>query len=193
MFSAGLLGLLLVSLTVNILLAFRIAQLRGFIETNLAEHVLKVGDTVPPIVGTDLDGNAVAISYAASTQDTVIYYFSPACIWCAKNLNNLKSLADHATRYRFIGISPQSDQLISYVRGNRLTFPIVTNLPPSVVSSYKFSGTPSTLVISARGKVLKRWPGAYEGQNKDEIEKYFNFTLPGLDLKAKPLKASQPS
>jgi hypothetical protein len=53
-----------------------------------------------------LDGQPEVISYHETNQATVLYVFTPTCIWCARNLNNLKTLlANDSDHYRSIALS----------------------------------------------------------------------------------------
>jgi peroxiredoxin len=102
-------------------------------------------------------------------------------VWCARNLDNLKTPADQKGEdYRFIGISLSKEGLEKYVAEHQLTFPIYTDISKEAGEAYKMGGTPQTVVISPQGKVLQNWPGAYAGDQKSQVEKYFDLRLPGI-------------
>lgn len=177
----ALMVMLVVSVALNVMLALKIRELTSMQSALRAEHGLEVGTAVPPITARRLDGQSETITYADSARPTVLYVFTPQCIWCARNLDNLKTLVDQKGKdYRFIGISLSREGLEKYVADYQLTFPIYTDIPKEAGEAYKMGGTPQTVVISSQGKVLQSWAGAYAGDQKSQVEKYFNITLPGI-------------
>lgn len=173
--------MLVVSVALNVMLALKIRYLTGMQNALRAERELEVGTEVPPITARRLDGRSETITYADSNRPTVLYVFTPQCIWCARNLDNLKTLVDQkGDDYRFIGISLSKEGLEKYVADHQLTFPIYTDIPKKTGEAYKMGGTPQTVTISPQGKVLQNWLGAYAGDQKSQVEKYFDITLPGI-------------
>jgi peroxiredoxin len=173
--------MLAASVALNVMPALKIRDLTGMQNALRAEHELEVGAVVPSITAKRLDGKSETITYADSTRPTVLYVFTPQCVWCARNLDNLKTLVDRKGRdYRFIGISLSKEGLEKYVANHQLTFPIYTEISKEAGEAYEMGGTPQTVVISPQGKVLQSWPGAYAGDQKSQVEKYFDITLPGI-------------
>ena len=173
--------MLLISVALNVMLALKIRELTGMQNALRAERELEAGAAVPSITARRLDGKSETITYADSTRPTVIYVFTPQCIWCTRNLDNFKTLVDQMSKdYRFIGISLSKEGLEKYVADHQLTFPIYTDVPKETGEAYKMGGTPQTVVISPQGKVLQNWIGAYAGEQRSQVEKYFDTTLPGI-------------
>lgn len=153
----------------------------------MADYQLKIGASVPPIIGRRLDGQLETISYQGANEPTVLYIFTPPCAWCARNMDNFKALADKGSaHYRFIGLSLSQQDLADYVAKNKLTLPVYSGLSPETLAAYKLGSTPQTIVISPEGKVLQTWPGAYVGDQKLQVETFFHVSLPGLREPAKP-------
>ena len=48
----------------------------------------------------------------------------------------------------------------------------------STVTKYGLGATPTTILISREGKILREWSGAYVGSTKTAIEGYFRVRLP---------------
>jgi hypothetical protein len=169
-----LLLLLAVSLSGNVYLARR-----AFRPAPAPIPLLAKGATVPPLPVKALDGQAATISY----QDvpTVLYVFSPTCPWCRRNIPNLKQLIRSAgQQYRFVGLSVDANGLAAYVAEHQLPLPVYTKGEGDVADRYKLGGVPQTIVISAGGTVLQDWSGAYAGDVKTEVERFFAVKLPGL-------------
>jgi peroxiredoxin len=172
---------LMVSVTLNVLLAHRVSSLIHWPSPRIADAVLKVGTSVLPIAAKRLDGRRELISYQQLTQPTVLYVFTPPCPWCARNLDNLKVLMDEASgQYRFIGVSLSQQGLAEYLEKNDLKLPVYSDLTPETLKAYKLGSTPQTIVISPQGKVLQDWVGAYVGDQKSQVEAFFHVNLPGL-------------
>jgi peroxiredoxin len=179
---------LCVSVTFNALLAHKVRLVTYAKAARISEHQLSVGTIVPPLTANRLDGQKDAISYRDTTQPTVLYIFTPSCGWCARNMENLKTLLDKdGGQYRFIGLSLSADTLPEYVAKNELRLPVYSDLSPEALKTYKLGSTPQTIVISPEGKVLQDWVGAYVGDQKSQVEAFFHVNLPGL----RQLPASQ--
>lgn len=142
---------------------------------------LQVGDSVAPLKVSNLDGQQEVISYQDNEQAVVLYVFTPSCIWCTRNLDNIRALVlNKRNSYRFVGVSLVDEGVKDYVSKNNLSLPVYSALSEETKQEYKFGSTPQTLVISPNGKVLQNWEGAYTGQQQSEIERFFDVTLPGL-------------
>ena len=168
--------LLSVSLTLNVALASKIreANHRAGIPENL-----QPGTALPALVAKDLAGKPVKISVTG--RPSLLYIFTPACSWCARNLENWKAVAAHAGgSHQVVNISLATSGLDEYVKKNHVDTPVYQNVSPSIIQAYKLAATPTTIVVGPDGRVLKSWAGAYSGAVKKEIEDYFHVRLPGL-------------
>jgi hypothetical protein len=172
---------LAVSVTLNVLLAHRVRTLTYVRSASMAEYQLKVGTAVPPIAVKRLGGQQEVISYQEANQSTVLYVFTPPCSWCARNMDNFKTLlGKESGEYRFIALSLSDDTLAEYVAKNDLKLPVYSGLSMDTKAAYKFSATPQTIVVSPDGRVLQNWMGAYVGDQKSQVEAFFHVTLPGI-------------
>jgi len=171
-------GLLVISVTLNVALARRNKGLKTALLSVKAEQSLPLGSSLPPIDAFDLAHKPQMLKYDV-TSPTVFYVFSPQCGWCAKNASNLRTLSKRIKgRYRLIGLALSSAGVDEYVAQQGMDFPVYTNLSPQSVAAYRLGGTPATIVVSADGKLLREWKGAYMGDAKREIEEYFGVSFP---------------
>jgi peroxiredoxin len=178
-FAAGI-CLMIASVFLNVFLAHRLWSLQHLESIKTSERLLKVGTVVAPIVVKRLGGEKEMMSYVGG-KPTVLYIFTPPCSWCARNMDNLKTLLDkEGGQYRFIGLSLSEESLSEYVAKNNLKFPVYSGLSPETLKTYKLGSTPQTIVISPEGNVVQDWAGAYFGGQKSEVESFFHVTLPGL-------------
>jgi peroxiredoxin len=147
----------------------------------MASRLVKVGTILPPIMAKRLDGQQDVISYQGTSQPTVLYVFTPPCLWCARNMESFKALLEREkAQYRFIGISLSEQGLAENVAKNDLKLPVYSSVSPETLKTYKLGSTPQTIVISRTGKVLQNWAGAYVGEQKSQVEGFFHVSLPGL-------------
>lgn len=168
-------------MALNVFFTLRVKRLEDAMLSLKGENRLKLGESVPPIEGKDLEGRPVMITYDGGDRTTILYVFSPQCGWCERNSQNINSLAKQlGDKYRLIGLSLSSKDLKEYAGAHGIEFPVYTDLPFSVSSAYKLSGTPETIIISPEGRVVQAWSGAYTGQFQREVENFFNVSLPGL-------------
>jgi len=178
---SGLILLLACSLVLNVALMRRNANLVDRVERVKNEGRLSPGASVPAISAHDQAGQLVKVSVTGTALPTLVYVFSPTCGWCAKNIENLKTLGSGMKgKYNVLGLSLTSEHLAEYIKSNALTFPVYSDPMPTVVSAYHLGGTPQTIVISPDGKVVKSWYGAYVGPAQVEVETFFAIHLPGL-------------
>jgi hypothetical protein len=174
-------SVLVVSVALNVLLARKVRQFNGEQSAARAERLVKVGTPVPPITAKKLGGGNETISYSESHHATVLYVFTPQCVWCQRNLDNLKTLIkEKRGEYRFIAISLAEDGVQKYVAEIGLDIPVYTGISAEARKAYKMGSTPETITVSSEGKVMQAWAGAYVGEPKLEVESYFHVTLPGI-------------
>jgi len=181
----------MLSVTLNIILAHKVSRITLARETSAKEHRLDVGTTLPPLTAKTLNGLQESISYRETDLPTVLYVFTPTCIWCSRNLDNFKALLkNNSAQYRFIGLSLSEEGLAQYEAKNALGIPVYSGLSPDTLKTYKLGSTPQTIVISPEGKVLQDWSGAYVGTQKSQVEAFFHTTLPGLTAAPEPSSAT---
>ena len=59
-----------------------------------------------PIAVRDLTGHLVNLKIPRNGKTTVIYIFSPGCIWCKRNSANMKALMEQAgPKFEFVPVS----------------------------------------------------------------------------------------
>jgi len=164
------------------LLARKIHFLRQIEENLRTTGNIQPGESVPALQAKTNDGKPVSFSYGTSETALVIYVLSPTCQWCEKNQQSVEALASSiGKKYRFIGLSLESNDLKRYLEEKNVSFPVYTEPAITTYSSYKLgNGTPQTIVVSGQGTVLKNWHGAYSGSVKSEIEQYFGVHLPEI-------------
>src|SRR5580704_456792 len=103
---------LVLSVALNVVLGHKVRSLNHEQSARFADRVLKIGAVVPPIVAKRLDGQQDLISYQGTSELTVLYIFTPPCSWCARNMDNIKTLLDkEGGHYRFIGLSLSEETL----------------------------------------------------------------------------------
>jgi peroxiredoxin len=140
------------------------------------------GEHASLIVGKRLDGSPISIDPRDSGRPTVLYVFTPQCVWCTKNLAGLKALEAEAKggRIRLIGLALDRKNLAEYVNANGLEFPIV--MEPTIQTSrdYSLGATPMTFLVGSGGLVEAVWQGAYSQATCDDIEKHLGLRLPAV-------------
>jgi hypothetical protein len=177
--SVFLLALLGCSLSLNSIVAYRLLVPRGA-GGGYARGRLQPGTRVPAIEVTDLDGAKVQVRWSDDPRPTVLYVFSPTCIWCARNVASITKLAAAREReYRFIGLSLSAHGVRELVQSTGIVFPVYTNPPNPLVAALKLGSTPETLIVTPGGVVVRTFYGAYAGPVKQEVEAAFSVQIPG--------------
>ncbi len=171
--------LLLGSVALNVVLSTELKTLQFSLMQFETGGNLPEGAEVPALTAIELlSGETVTLTY---DKPTIVYVFSPTCVWCDRNLDNVRYLAKQVENdYVFHSISLVEDGLREYVTLNDIPDGVYWGLSPALKKSYKLGGTPQTLVISEKSVVLKNWVGAYSNEVGEEIEDYFGVELPGV-------------
>ena len=178
-----LLVLLASSLSLNVYLGWSVKRLKSAPSAKPPDAVkLSPGTPVRPIETVSLSRERQeTISYSDYDKPTVFYVFSPTCVWCERNTQNINAIADlKGESFRFVGLSLAEEGLREYVESHRLNFPVYKNLTPETVQALGLGSTPQTIVVSPDGRIRQNWVGAYGAAIQPQVEGFFNVRLPGL-------------
>jgi len=177
-----------------VLQVYRSRGLAAALDKATASGTLKVGEAVRPLSVKDAEGHIVEIGGSgdsARRATVVVYVFSPECGWCKRNAASIEKLARAvAGKYRFVAVSLAPVSPAQYEEARKLGFPVITELPAEIAAAYRFQSTPETVVISPQSRVVKVWLGAYLGETRKEVEKFFSVSLPDLGAQrgAEPIR-----
>lgn len=170
------LGLLFsASLVVNGVQGRRILRLEEVCDARAHRKKLAEGDMAPRLDLLNETGERIVINYSDAQAPTLLYLFSPECSWCERNANSFNELA-RQVKARVVGLSLSSGRFQGFLEKSRMPRPVYV-LPHTAVASYGL-GTPTTILVSQSGRILKIWSGAYLGETRTAIEEYFGITLP---------------
>ncbi len=140
---------------------------------------LSVGRQVPEIPVTDRHGRGQPLTLGGALP-SVLYVQSEECVWCRRNLANIRVLAAASTgRYQFKGLSLSASREKVTAEETLLGFEVV-GLERPTAQEFGLAATPTLIVVSADGRVEKIWGGALSGALQGEVEAYFGVRLPGL-------------
>ena len=157
------LALLGLSLFLNVFLAAKLSRKRVIIFSG--GSTLKTGTTLPALRAERVGGVSTTIEWS-DTQNanaTILYVFSPTCVWCSRNLANIQALSGALRyNYRVIGLSLSDVGLKEYLRDHPLGFPVFTNAVRVDGKALGIAGTPETFVIARDGRIENIWNGAIE-------------------------------
>jgi hypothetical protein len=167
-------AVLTASITLNLLLAFKYRA-----ATTPHPTGIQVGISLKSIPVAELDGNRRDIKLDANHW-TVLYVMAPGCSWCARNLENIRTLASHsASTFRFIGLSNTAKGLDQYLATTPLPFPVKVADIARFPAGLNVTSTPQMALVGPDGRVTRVWVGALGGGSQTEVEQYFNVKLPG--------------
>lgn len=134
---------------------------------------------VPKLPVRDLENHDVDLVVGSDDKPTVIYVFSPSCVWCERNASAVRSLAAQAPgRYTLVGLSLSSEGLSEFISKHRMDFPVYKDLADPLVKLYAIGMTPEVLVLRPDGRLVARWRGAFfRGDTKALIERFFSVKI----------------
>jgi peroxiredoxin len=167
--------LLAVSLGLNVYLGFEV-ELRP----HMTSPRLVVGMRAPKLFAEQVGGSSVAVDWKGA-RPTLLYVFSPSCVWCQRNFENFETVARaRKADYRIVGLSTTREGLTKYVEDHGIQYVVYTNPDAGRSGDLIQSGTPTTFIISPEGTIKDVWRGAYTGRMKAEVEAALAVKLPGI-------------
>jgi len=169
---------ILASLALNAYLGWRLYRLGETLDHLKAAERLVVGAQVPEIKARSLDGRESIIEFQKDGRPTLLYFFSPGCETCERNVANIRMLAQQkGGQYRIIGFSLSDEGLESYVKEKDFNFPVYYGLGVEPTLAYRLGRVPQTTLVSVDGKVLANWHGPYNGREREAIESYLGMSF----------------
>ena len=168
--------LLAISAGINVLQAQRIRALVSPVPGTPAA----IGRMAVPVQGYSRSGEKREVTFKRG-RPTVLYFFSPTCLWCERNWPNIQSLlsSSAAGRYDVVLVSA-SRELDQYLRSRNLTVDVLEGISENSRQHFGLSATPQTVVVSPEGIISHVWSGAYTARPKRQLEELFAISLPGL-------------
>jgi len=120
-----------------------------------ASH-LRVGVKLPNLVGRDIAGEPVEISFAGGDRKTLILVHSEQCGACKANWSKWDKLLSSQTaeKYRLVFIEALSTKA-EFLKSHRLSSALVVVRPrPSSLAVNRLAATPQTILVDEAGRVL---------------------------------------
>ena len=143
---------------------------------------LKEGAKVPPFDAERLGAGKERIAFDRGIP-TLFYFQASTCGWCQRNLANLQAVSRAVEgRYRLVVISldDNEDTTRAYAERAGLSVPTYYRPDKKSLRSYLITGTPTTVIVSTTGRVVKSFAGAYTGERRRMMESLLGVTLPGV-------------
>lgn len=151
----------------NVLLLRQNLQLRQALK-KFEPDQLKAGDKLESFSALGLHGENIAIDFASDAPRRVLLFLSPNCPYCREQFGYWKRIIDMAPvkGFQVVAVAMNSEdrsRLSAYLSSmgcptDSKTFSVAL-IPEEVRQKYKFSITPTTLVISGDGKADAVWSG----------------------------------
>ena len=143
---------------------------------------ISVGERVSGMVAKRVGAGLERVDFTANAAGTVLYVHTSTCIWCERNLANLRALASGAITQRLILLSldENDDRVEQYSRSMNVSAPSYYAASAESVVALGLGRTPTTLVLDPSGRVTHKWTGAYVASTLHEIQQFFNISLPGI-------------
>ena len=149
------------------------AQLKADILASRTALELRVGQTVPPLHGLDMDGRELTVTYDAEPRKTLFLAFSPSCGICTENWPSwarlLHSLKSSAVRVVLVDTSSQATKEYLTKLGMHL-LPVVRQVDPKSMIDYRFRQVPQTVLVGSDGRILGVWTGMLDGGRLAEVK-----------------------
>ena len=166
-YGLALWGMVIILAVSNVLLLRQNLQLRSVLK-KLEPDPLKAGDKLESFSALGLHGENIAINFAGDAPKRVLLFLSPDCTYCREQFGYWKRIIDMAPvkGFQVVAVAMNSEdrsKLAAYLKSmgcptDSKTFSVAL-IPEEVRQKYKFSITPTTLIISSDGKADAVWNG----------------------------------
>jgi hypothetical protein len=167
------------SLAINVLQGRRILRLEDEISTGNSREALTEGQDLPSLAVTDKDGKTAILDFRSDSRQTMIYVLSPSCIWCERNSRSFDALSKSGLNLRILGLSASLEGMEAFVARTGFEFPVYKPTGSTAVERrLADTPTPTTILVSRSGTVIKLWSGSYVGSNRASLQEYFKIVLP---------------
>jgi hypothetical protein len=175
----AILVLLGLSLGLNAYLAAKVRVL-----PRVAQATLAAGAMAPRLRVEDVNGRRIVLDWAGALKPTILYIFTPACVWCQRNNASLNLfVSSQKSAYRIVGLSLTDGGLKNYIDKYKIEYDAVYANPLTFNNQQSFQAvTPTTILISKDGVMENVWQGAYTGAVKRQIEEKFGIQFPTLAM-----------
>jgi peroxiredoxin len=152
-----------------------------------APSALQTGERVPPFTAKAFNGDPISIGYSGQGPKKVFFYFTPPCKFCRQQFaywRDILTRAD-ANRLEVIGLVSETEDLAKlaiFLKEMKCaqdsTVPLkVVLVSPEVLSSYKLSPTPLTLIVLNTGTVERAWLGLWNEAHISEASSVMGMTI----------------
>lgn len=165
-----LLSVLTISLFLNTYFFRQVRALRSDTKAFEQERKEHVGEVLRPFQLESLNHSHISVVWS-STPATILYYFSPDCVWCRRNTPQINALYKRFGGHdQFIAMSQSDVRLTDFIQRTGLRIPIIGyGIPRSLSMRLGLLETPDTFLINRHGKVIAEWGGAYMGTTPSRI------------------------
>jgi peroxiredoxin len=166
-YGLALWGMVLILSVSNGLLLRQNLQLRNLLN-KFEPDQLRAGDKLESFSALGLHGENIAIDFAGGAPRRVLLFLSPNCPYCREQFGYWKRIIDVAPvkGFQVVAVAMNSEdrsKLAAYLNSmgcptESKTFTVAL-IREEVRQKYKFSITPTTLVVSSDGKADAVWNG----------------------------------
>jgi hypothetical protein len=166
-YGLALWGMVIILAVSNGFLLRQNLQLRNLLKKFEPDR-LKVGDKLESFSALGLHGENIAIDFASDAPRRVLLFLSPDCPYSREQFGYWKRIIDIAPvkGFQVVAVAMNAEdrsKLAAYLKSmgcptDSKTFSVAL-IPEEVRQKYKFSITPTTLVVSSDGKADAVWNG----------------------------------
>jgi hypothetical protein len=159
----GTIGVLL--LIANCVLLYENRLLTRLVDRSSEALSAPIGSTLPLLEGTSNSGRNITIRYGQGEKATLLFAFSESCPICDRTWPAWNSIlaATKGTGVRpvFVDLTGESDR--RYIAQHNLSaYPLIKHLNPTIESIYNLRFTPTTMLLSSDGHVIRAWTGSLD-------------------------------
>jgi peroxiredoxin len=123
-----------------------------------------VGDFFAEVSASDMDDKAVAVKDLYSNGDVALVLISPTCSLCRKEISELQEAAGDKADKVIVVIAAAKNHADRFMKGYEAPFKVILDPDYEIMAAANFRVTPSTIILSKDGKVVKKFSQYRTGQ-----------------------------
>jgi thiol-disulfide isomerase/thioredoxin len=128
---------------------------------------------MPDLLGFDLTGKPLEVSYGKDPRKVLVLVFSPTCPFCDENWPKWQQVISSLDRsaIRPVAVDVTSTASATFISQHPIAeLPVFFKVDPRVTMNYRFQLTPQTILLDGAGKVEKVWSGVLKDPDMTELK-----------------------
>ncbi|BCO10473.1 hypothetical protein GF1_28490 [Desulfolithobacter dissulfuricans] len=125
-----------------------------------ASGAIKVGDTVAPFTGTDMNGRQVDLGQVIGKQPIMLIFWASWCPNCKREVPRVNELQEkYGSRGMYflginVGFNDSPERARAFMESTGMNYPVLFDKQGTISRQYGVQGVPTIIVTDKSGRVV---------------------------------------